>query len=455
MLYRLIYFCLLTAIFAAAGCSSVSQNTALPEPRLLGRELTANSKNIQQIEIKEPSGNLSLQEALSLALVKNPELKAFSWEMRASEAMKLQAGLLPNPEIEFEIGEFDSEGTGFDTAETAIILSQLVELGGKRHKRLAVAKLESGLIGWDYEAKRLDVFVETTQAFIDVLAAQKSVVLATEAVSLAAKVHAAVGERVKAGKVTPLEESRAGVELSMSKIGLERSKKELEASRTRLGAKWGNSKPSFTEVTGKFETVLDSIPSIRLFEGDLAQNPDIARWETEMDFREATIALEQSASIPDLVASAGVQQFEATGEDALTFGVAFTLPFFDRNQGGIQAARYRLSKADEERRSAKLKVQSDLADAYRDLTMFHLETMTLQKEILAAAQRTFEAASDGYQQGKFGYLEVLDAQRTMFEVREKYVESLSAYHKAVVTLERLIGRPIKADKYEIKTTEKN
>jgi len=428
-----------------AGCTSVPQKAAGPELRPLGREWTPSNKKIKETEIKEPAGTLSLQKALSLALVRNPELKAFSWELRASEAMKLQAGLLPNPEVEFEMEEFDSEGTGFDTAETAIVLSQLVELGGKRRNRQAVAKLESGLAGWDYEAKRLDVFVETTQAFIDALAAQKSVALATEAVALATKVHTAVGERVKAGKVSPLEESRASVELSMSKIGLERSKKELEASRTRLGAMWGNSKPLFSAVSGRFETVLDSIPSIRSLEGDVARNPDIARWDTEMELREATVALERSAGIPDLAASAGMQQFEATGEDALIFGVGITLPIFDRNQGSIQAARHQLSKADEERRAAAVKVQSDLAEAYKELTASHLETLTLQKEILPAAQRAFEAAQAGYQQGKFGYLDVLDAQRTMFDVREKYVESLSAYHKAVVELERLIGRSIKKD----------
>ena len=44
--------------------------------------------------------------------------------------------------------------------------------------------------------------------------------------------------------------------------------------------------------------------------------------------------------------------------------------------------------------------------------------------------------------GKFGYLEVLDAQRTLFEVRSRYLEALARYHKLVADLERLVGRDL-------------
>jgi outer membrane protein, heavy metal efflux system len=64
--------------------------------------------------------------------------------------------------------------------------------------------------------------------------------------------------------------------------------------------------------------------------------------------------------------------------------------------------------------------------------------------VLPGAQRAFDAASEGYRQGKFGFLEVLDAQRTLFEARGRYLEALAAYHKAVAEVERLIGEPLGA-----------
>ena len=53
-----------------------------------------------------PSGVITLQQALALGLMQNPELASFSWETRTAEARTLQAGLLPNPEISAEVENF-------------------------------------------------------------------------------------------------------------------------------------------------------------------------------------------------------------------------------------------------------------------------------------------------------------------------------------------------------------
>ena len=98
-------------------------------------------------QIAEPTGVITLRDAAAFALVNNPELRAFYLEIRAAEARKLQAGLLPNPKIGVEVEEFGGtdERRGFDSAETRIELGQLIELGGKRSKRVRVASLEESL----------------------------------------------------------------------------------------------------------------------------------------------------------------------------------------------------------------------------------------------------------------------------------------------------------------------
>ena len=446
MKHQLNNFYLLIILFMVAGCSSVPKKEGIPEPQTQNLIKQTDKTDTAQLKTEETATKLSLQTALSLALVNNPELQAFSWQTRAAEALQLQAGLIPNPKVELELEEYDAEGTGFDTAETSITLSQLVLLGGKRNKRKMVAGLKMGLAAQDYEAKRLDVFAKTTQAFIDVLAAQKSVALAKKTFSLATKVHTTANARVEAGKVSPLEASRTSIALSMSKMLLVRSEKDLTALRTQLGTMWGNTKPTFAEVTGSLNTIMESIPSITSLIADLSQNPDVARWESEIKLREASVASERSVAIPDLSASAGLQQFEETGNDAFKFGIGFVIPIFDRNQGNIKAAKYQLSKVDNEKLAAIMQVQSDLTAAYQDLTASHFEATTLQHDILPAAQSAFDAASHGYKQGKFGYLELLDAQRTMFSVRARYIKSLASYHKAVVTVERLIGRSINGER---------
>ena len=134
----------------------------------------------------------------------------------------------------------------FDAAETTVALSQLIEIGGKRSKRKQVATSDHDLLGWDFETKRLDTITEVTNAFIDLLGLQERMVLTDNLVDLSQDVFNTVSERVKAGKVSPVEETRAQVALSTIQIEQERVKRELEAGRKRLAATWGSNKSIFS-----------------------------------------------------------------------------------------------------------------------------------------------------------------------------------------------------------------
>src|SRR5262249_60376924 len=143
---------------------------------------------------------------------------------------------------------------GGRSAETTLRLSQMIELGGKRARRLRVAALERDLAAWDYETKRVEVLTAVAQAFVDVLRAQERRAAEADLVRLAEQVLATVAERVKAGKTSPVEETKAGVALSTRRIAFERTRYELEATRQRLAATWGSTTPTFQHAAGAFET---------------------------------------------------------------------------------------------------------------------------------------------------------------------------------------------------------
>ena len=124
---------------------------------------------------------------------------------------------------------------------------------------------------------------------------------------------------------------------------------------------------------------------------------------------------------------------------ALVLAFSMPLPVVNRHQGAILEAQHRLAKAGEERRAAVVRVHTALAAAYATLTAAFAEATALREESIPGARRVFEATSEGYRQGKFSLLDVLDAQRTLFEARGQYIEALATYHKAVADAERLIG----------------
>ncbi len=436
-------------VLGVSGCMERGNDVALPQPRSLGQEFSTFQPRRQPMEtteaagIAEPTGVITLRKALALALMRNPELKAFSWNVRVFEARQLQASLWPNPELEVEVEEVGGPGerSGFDAAETTIQLGQLIELAGKPSKRKRVASLESKLAGWDYEAKRLDVLTEVTHAFVKVLAAQERLTLAEELVQLSEQILNTVTQRVEAGKDSPVEKTKAQVALANARIEQKQAHQRLVSARKQLAATWGSISPVFEGVIGQLDVTFP-IPSESELISLLEQNPDLARWAVEMERRRAALELEKANAVADPTIFGGMQRFNEGNDTAVVFGLSIPVPVFNRNQGRILEARYNLAKARGQRRAVEANLYAVLADAYQALSSAFIEATDLKNEVLPGAQSAFDTVRQGYREGKFDYLMVLDAQRTFFYARARYIESLAAYHGARADMERLIGQGI-------------
>lgn len=434
-------------LFGLIGCAASGRDPLTPTPRPLGRDLpTFDAARLDEERnrptLEEPTGAVTLRQVLALALLKNPELAAFAWEIRAREAATLQAGLLHNPTIGADIQDvgISASPDSVPQPQGTLQLSQMVELGGKRAKRREAAALSRELAGWDYEAERIDLFTEVSRSFTGLLRAQQQSALADETVRLAEETARVVSERVRAGKVSPIEEIRANVALASAGIERDRAGREWEAARKRLAATWGSTTPRFEKAEGILGPV-SPIPSLAQLSERISRNPELARWATETAQRRAAIDLERSQAIPDLTLTGGFRRYESTGDSVFLIGLSLPLPIFNRNQGGIQEARDRLAKGEEERRAEAVRVMTALSEAYRALSTAHAEATALEKSVLPGAGEAFEAVNEGYRLGKFGLLDVLDAQRTFFDARARHLRALADYHQAAAEVERLIGAP--------------
>ena len=390
-------------------------------------------------------GKLTLADALRLALQNNSSLAGFAAEIRARDAAALQSGLLPNPELGVEVENFAGQDDleGFDGAETTIAFSQLIELGDKRSKRQQVAVLDKDLAGWDYQGKKLDVLASTAKAFIKVLVAQEQVSLNDELVKLAEKTAAAVGERVDAGKVSPMENTRAQVELAAARSEANKVSRELEASRRRLASFWGAEQAGFVEVVGSLAEITP-LPAEETIQKLLQANPVLARWQSELDRSEAALALARAEAVPDLNISAGVRNFQQTDNNALLVGFSVPLPLFDRNQGGIGEAGAKLEKARQEQREAQVALLTELSETWQNLSAAYVESSTLRDKILPGAHEAYTSTELGYREGKLDFLQMLDAQRTLFDVMRQYLLALGTYHMTSTDMERIIGASLKS-----------
>ncbi len=390
--------------------------------------------------IKEPTGQLVLAQALALALTGNPKLAAFSQEIRAREAATIQAKLLPNPTFGVQASNFgNNKFKGADGDAITIALSQLVELGGKRAARTEVATLNHELANWDYETQRINVLTQVTQTYIEVLAAQQSLHLAEQLLDLARKMVDISAAKVRSGYVAPLEETKAKVMRASAQIDLQRTQKQLLASRQRLASTWGNTQALFQSVLGDLEDIQPP-PVLQNLILRIKDNPDLARWATEINQRQALIGLEKSQAIPDITLNIGVNNYlDDNNAYNLNAGFSIPLPVFDRNQGSILAAQRRLNKAEDERRIAEINSLTALNVVYQQLNSAYVEVTALRTDVIPGAESAFKVASRGYRLGEYDFLQVLDAQRTLVGVKTQYIQAQTDYHLNVARIERLIG----------------
>jgi len=384
--------------------------------------------------------DLTLAQALDAALQRNPELAASAFELTAAMARREQAGLRPNTEASLELENFAGNGAqrGTDALETTLALSQVIELGGKRAARLAVAEadLESSAVG--QRAHELDALAETTRRFIDAAAARERLTFARDARRLAQETLAAIGKRVDAARSPIAERSRARIALTRADLDLRQAERNSRAARYQLAASFGDTEPQFAEVRADLFGFAASEPFNAWFER-LARNPDLLRFASAARQRDAELRLAQAQSRPDLSVSVGVRRFADTGDTALVAGLSMPIAWRDRNQGAIAEARARRSQTEAERVAALSRLRATLFALHGQADAARERAQTLRDDALPQARAALEQTRSGYDVGRFSFLELASAQAELLELQQAAIDAAADHHRLRAELERLTG----------------
>lgn len=450
-----IFLCALAPVFT--GCASPIRSTpSLPPPRTLGLppgeaigRQSFDERSSPDIIVPTDDARsgevVTLDTAIQRVLANSPELAAAAHAVRAREGDARQAALWPNPELIGEAENFGGTGDqeGFETAEYTVSFAQPIDVSGKIRRRSTAADYERRLSGWDYETTRLDLITSTRKAYADLVAAQRNVELTKELARLADDLAAAVGARVQAGKVSPVEATRIEVVKSATRAEALRAEQELSTARAALAALWGDAGSEVGWVTE--ETQADAgMPPPSILEPLLAGAPEAARWSDEIALREAEFDLARATAYPDVTASVGARRFAENDDYAFVAGLSVPLPVFDRNQGAVAAASSRRTEAERRRAAFLARQRADFQAAYDAVRRAEISMRSLDDRIIPSAQSVFTATTIGYQAGKFSLIDLLDAQRTLFEAQVQGVEARAERAKARADLERLIARPAEA-----------
>ncbi|MDH0733748.1 TolC family protein [Pseudomonas sichuanensis] len=376
---------------------------------------------------------LSLDQALAAAFAENPELAAAGREIGIAEGERRQAGLIPNPELSWEV-----EDTRRDTSTTTVTLSQPLELGGKRGARIDVAQAGQTVAQLELERQRNGLRADVIQAFHAALRAQTALELAQQSQTLTERGLRVVQGRVKAGQSSPVEATRAQVQLAQAEAAVRRARTERSVAWQSLARLTGSAQAGFDSLDG---TTLSPGPAPQA-EQLLGKVEQTAEWRlaaAQIERGEASLGSEKAKRIPDLTVSVGSQYSREDRERVNVVGLSMPLPLFDRNQGNVLAASRRADQARDLRNAVELRLRSDTRSALDQWATAMGEVQAYDRTILPAAQQAVDTATRGFEMGKFAFLDVLDAQRTLIEARGLYLEALASATDARAQVERIYG----------------
>lgn len=388
-----------------------------------------------------PAGTVTLPAAVAAALLHDPSLAAYGFEQRALDARALQEGRLRNPTVSADLENVAPTGGGGEQVQATISLMQVLELGGKRAKRVTVARLDERVAGWEYERARLDTATRAFKAFVAALLAQERVALAERVRDLARDSVGAVRRQVDAGAASPIEAARAEAGLAEAEAAVLRRTHESAASRSALGAVWGEPNARITRLAGALGP-LAAPPALADVQPQLAATPDLARWSDVVARAEAGVVLESSRRVPDVSVRFGARRFFGTDGNALVAEVSMPIPVFDRNTDAIVEAEARVERARAEQRAAAMGAAAAVHAAHAEMTTAFEDARTIERTVRPRIRTALAETRRGYATGGVRLVEVREAERSVAEVESTYLEALARYHTAGAELERLTGTTI-------------
>lgn len=386
----------------------------------------------------ESAPSLTLAEALQRAVGNNPALLARQFEERAADARTAQAAERPAPTLDATIENFLGSGNvqGVRALEATLQANQTIERGGKRARRISLARTEKESTLQDLAVARIDLLARTAEAYAQAVAAQTLRKWLEEPLRLSETTLATLEQRVREGSDSPVETARARGLVAIAKGDLQRAQLNVLRTRSALAACWGGRGEDIGELAATLQ-VPESLPQIGRFETALGEHPRLAQQRAGIAQRRAALELEQAQAKQDVTVGGGVRFLREGTDAAFVAGISVPIPSRYRNQGNIRAARESLAGAELGLRATETDLHAEFIGAWQQLASAHATAQSLQHEILPSSLEAYEAVRHAYENGELTFHEVVDAQRSLQSVQREALEAAADYAVALARVESL------------------
>lgn len=436
----------IAAVMVAATLAGTAEAQTTPPPGVPAATTSSQTADAFSLENALAAGGVPsaptaainsgiASEPRGSTLAPLPSVAAASAGVDAATAARRVAAVRPNPEVQAQVENIAGSGVyrGLRSAKTTVGVSLPLELGGKRPARVALATARLSRAQLQAEIARADLRLRITQLYIEAAAAERRAEVLSEQAGIANNAFRVSSERVKAGDVGPIEQQRADVLRINAQVAADSAARQAQAARTNLETLLA------TPVTRPldrawFERIDDYGPPRPV---DVEATLALAAAEADVRTAEAQVRVARSLRVPNLTVSTFARRLEATNDTAAVVGIAIPIPFFNNGSAFVAQSRSEQTQAIALRNLAVVDTRQQIASAQTEVANAAATARAAGGPGLAAAQEAARIARIGWTQGKFDQIALLDAERTLSQTRQTYVDALAAYHDARARLDRL------------------
>lgn len=383
----------------------------------------------------------TLREALGRTLEANPNLQSQRFAVSAAEARVGQAALRPPFEISVEAENVlgTNRLSAIDDSEISLRLGTVLELGGKRARRIDALRLEREVLLTQNDADRLDLLAEVARRFIRVAMLQEELDLAARRLDLAKRTVQSVEQRVNAARSPKLESRNAAIEVNRAEVEHRQAESAVRQAWAELASLWGGD-PAYS---GRVTADLFAMPTVGDFttlSATLERNPDILKFTSERRLQDARVRLAQTQRTPDVSVSAGVRRLQSDRSNAFMLSASIPLgtgarakPYIAESQSIRLGLQYK-------EQAARSQLNATLFVALEQLAQSRAEVQALLSSAIPKADEAQKLALEGYNVGRFSLLELITAQQQLATLQRQAIDAAASFHESLLEVERLTGR---------------
>lgn len=406
--------------------------------------LAASQAAAQQPAASAPAG-VTLADLERLAIESNPTMRAAQARIDAARGRARQAGAWPNPIVGVNAEEQPFRNAGPHGA-TGVFVQQSILLGGKLRLNRAVFDRTVERSERELELQRQRIVTTVRRVFFQSLTTDRRIEVQERLAALASEAVAITAQLFNVGAADRPDFLESEIEAKRVQLDLNAAKNRRFALRQQLAAVVGSADVAGRPLSGSLEEALPEIVRTTALRTLLEDSPQIRAARAEVARTKAMTAFARRETFPDMFLRGGVsnhrERSDADGrpigwEGAIEAGVS--IPLFNRNAGGVAAARAEQLRAQAELQRLEWALQARLASEFAAYLTALNDAEAYRTELLPRADEAYRLYLASYRQMAAAYPQVLIAQRNLFELSTRYLQSVEDGWQAALRIQGFLA----------------